>query len=306
MGVSAVTLPPDPIQSEPTLESAQAAFEQQPQVRIMFENGAGGSSPGLPYPEFERWYPRFPVPGTRARTWFADSDGRLAGRKPKKPVEETFDADPRSTAPTNFTGDSGSGNLWTDAPTYHWTEHKPGTSVSWLTGPLNEDTPVIGAGAVELWVRSDKPDVDLQATISEVRPDGKETFVQGGWVRGSMRALDRERSTKLEPVLSLRKSDVEPLPSDRFVRVTVPLYYQGHAYRAGSRIRVTISGVNGDQPIWAFAKAKPRTGSTGVTISTSKRKPSKLTLPVTPSFDFPDELPPCPGLRGEPCRDYAG
>jgi hypothetical protein len=27
-------------------------------------------------------------------------------------------------------------------------------------------------------------------------------------------------------------------------------------------------------------------------------------LPVVPGLEVPTELPPCPGLRGEPCRDY--
>jgi hypothetical protein len=31
---------------------------------------------------------------------------------------------------------------------------------------------------------------------------------------------------------------------------------------------------------------------------------SRLALPVVPGVDVPDALPPCPGLRGEPCRDY--
>jgi YidC/Oxa1 family membrane protein insertase len=62
----------------------------------------------------------------------------------------------------------------------------------------------------------------------------------------------------LEPMLSLRRSDVSPLPSDHYVKATIPLYYEGHAYRAGSRIRVVISAPSGDQPIWAFAKAQPK------------------------------------------------
>lgn len=86
---------------------------------------------------------------------------------------------------------------------------------------------------------------DLQATISEVRPDGKETLVQNGWLRGDESKLDSERSTPREPVLSLRESDVSPLPADHFVKVTIPLYYEGHVYRAGSRIRVTIAAPNG-------------------------------------------------------------
>ena len=44
---------------------------------------------------------------------------------------------------------------------------------------------VVGSGAVYVWVKSSSPDVDLQATISEVRPDGNETFVQSGWMRAS-------------------------------------------------------------------------------------------------------------------------
>ena len=35
------------------------------------------------------------------------------------------------------------------------------------------DTTVLGSGAVDVWVRSSKPNVDLEVTISEIRPDGK-------------------------------------------------------------------------------------------------------------------------------------
>ena len=156
---------------------------------------------------------------------------------------------------------------------------------------------------MDLWVRSSAPNVDLQATISEVRPDGKETFVQGGWVRTNARALDAAKSTELEPVLSLREEDFAPMPADQFVPVTVPLYYEGHAYRAGSRIRVRISAPNGDQPIWSFSETEPA-GTAEVEIGYGDGMPSRLVLPMVPAGDVPDQLPPCPGLRGEPCRDY--
>ena len=162
---------------------------------------------------------------------------------------------------------------------------------------------MVGAGRVDLWVRSSAPNVDLQVTISEVRPDGKETFVQNGWVRANERALDEAKSTELEPVLSLREADVAPMPSDQFVPVTVPLYYEGHAYRAGSRIRVRVSAPNGDQPIWSFSETEPA-GTAEVEIGYGNGMPSRLVLPVVPGVDVPDQLPPCPGLRGEPCRDY--
>src|SRR5213078_2281903 len=171
---------------------------------------------------------------------------------------------------TDFTGDTGSDGLWTATPDYHWAQNPSGSAVSYLTRPLRSNATVIGAGAVHLWVRSSTPNVDLQATVTEVRPDHKETFVQNGWVRGNERKLDSRKSTPLEPVLSLRKSDVSPLPRKRFVRVTIPLYYEGHAYRAGSRIRVTISAPNGDQPIWSFGETDPL-GTATVSIAHSGR-----------------------------------
>ena len=127
--------------------------------------------------------------------------------------------------------------------------------------------------------------------------------MQGGWVKSSLRKLDRKKSTPLAPALSLRERHRKPLPNGRFTKVTIPLYYQGHAYREGSRIRVLITAPGGDQPIWAFAKAKPK-GTAKVSIAHDRNRPSNLTLPVLPATDIPTELPPCPALRGQPCRDF--
>ncbi|MFI4951465.1 MAG: CocE/NonD family hydrolase, partial [Caulobacterales bacterium] len=44
MGVSGVTLPPDPVQLQPTYEGALAAYESLRPVRVLFDNGAGGAS----------------------------------------------------------------------------------------------------------------------------------------------------------------------------------------------------------------------------------------------------------------------
>ena len=89
MGINGVTLPPDPIQNQPTYDAALAAFQAQPQVKVMFDNGAGGA-PGLPYPGFERDFSRFPIPGTRARSWFFGPDGTLTGKAPRKGGSQSF------------------------------------------------------------------------------------------------------------------------------------------------------------------------------------------------------------------------
>jgi uncharacterized protein len=304
MGIPGVSMPPDPIQTKPTYKTALKAFERLPSIRILFDNGAGGTSPGQPKPAFEHSFARFPIPNTNARTWFLGSNGSLNAKRESGRHANSFRWNPNKPGRTDFTGNTGTGGLWAATPDYHWDPHPKGTAVSYVTAPLRRNTSVIGAGAVHLWVRSSAPNVDLQATISEVRPDGKETFVQGGWVRTKARKLDPKKSTPLEPVLSLRKSDFAPMPPHRFVKVTVPLYYEGHVYRAHSRIRVVISAPNGDQPIWAFDQPRPK-GKARVAIAMSKHKPSKLTLPVIPGMNVPVKaLPPCPGLRGEPCRNY--
>ena len=310
MGIEGVTLPPDPIQQKLTYGEALAAFEAQKSIRILFDNGAGKtplgeSSPGKPYPGFERSFDAFPIPGTEAARWYLAPGGGLSDSAPASGADE-FTWNPNALPKTDFSGSTGSGDggLWTQTPAYHWEQNPAGSAVSYLTAPLGADTTVVGAGAVEVWVRSATPNVDLQATISEVRPDGKETFVQNGWVRANERKLDAAKSNPLEPVLSLRESDAEPMPADQFVPVTIPLYYEGHPYRAGSQIRVTIAAPNGTQPIWAFDRTEPE-GTTQVAIAYGGSTPSSLLLPVVPEVgDVPTGLPPCPGLRGEPCRDY--
>jgi predicted acyl esterase len=310
MGIEGVTLPPDPIQAQPTEESAQAAFEAQKPIRVLFDNGAGKNplgqaSPGYPYPGFERSFDEFPVPNTQAQRWYLAPGGGLSESAPASSQADEFTWNAAALPKTDFSGSTGSGTggLWTATPAYHWEQNPSGSAVSYLTPPLGANTTVLGAGAVEVWVRSSSPNVDLQATISEVRPDGKETFVQNGWVRANERKLDAAKSTPLEPVLSLRESDVEPMPEEEFTPVTIPLYYEGHAYRAGSRIRVTIAAPNGTQPIWAFDETEPE-GLAQVAIAYGGNTPSSLLLPVAPDVSVPTGLPPCPGLRGEPCRDY--
>ena len=105
------------------------------------------------------------------------------------------------------------------------------------------------------------------------------------------------------PVPSFRRANVRPLPRGRFTQVTVPQYYEGHAYRRRSRIRVVVSAPGGDQPVWAFAETRPR-GRATVQIAHSRDFPSRLILPLVPGLRVPSPLPPCPGLRGQACRPY--
>ena len=312
-----VTLPVDRIQSIPTYDAALAAFDQLPHVRALFDNGAGAgpsrtANPGDPYPGFEKSFSSLPVPSTTARTWYFGPAGVLTNQLPTSGGINSFSSNANALPLTDYGSNTGTGGLWGNASQWQWNwqQSPSGTAVSYVSARLTANTTVVGSGAVNLWVRSSTPDVDLQATISEVRPDGNETFVQNGWIRASERKLStnsnnmfKRLSTALEPIPTFTTADASPMPAGQFVKVVVPLYYQGHAYRVGSRIRVTIAAPNGTQPIWSFSQTQPKP-SGGVSLAFSTSMPSSVVLPVVPGVSVPTPLPPCPSLRNEPCRPY--
>jgi len=319
MGVNnSVTLPPDPIQREPTYESALAAFEALPSVRVLFDNGAGASpsgsvTPGDPYQTFEQSFSSLPIPGTVAGYWYLGHDGMLGEQPPSSEGVDSYLSNASALAPTDYPFVAFTGGLWANASKWHWNwqQYPAGSAVSYVSAPLASNTTVIGGGAVDLWVESSTPDVDFQATVSEVRPDGNETFVQNGWIRASERKLAsgsenmlKQEPTPLQPIPTYLQSDVEPMPAGQFVPVVIPLDFEGHVYRAGSRIRLTIAAPNGTQPVWSFSQTEPSSGTATESIAFSPSTPSSLILPVVPGVAVPTGLPPCASLRNEPCRPF--
>ncbi len=313
-----LTLPPDPIQLEPDYASALSAFEALPEVRVLFDNGAGpsptgGMTAGDPYPTFEQSFSTFPIPGTVAGYWYLGPDGTLSDQPPATEGLDSYASNPSALPLTDYSGSTVIGGLWANASAWHWNwqQSPAGSAVSYVSAPLTADTTVIGGGAVQLWVQSSTSDVDFQATISEVDPDGDETFVQNGWLRADDRALSTttdnmlgQPSTVLEPVLSLSASSVSPMPANQLVELVIPLYFEGHVYRAGSQIRLTIAAPNGTQPVWSFSQTEPSSGTATESIAFSPSMPSALILPVVPGVAVPTSFPPCGSLRNEPCRPY--
>jgi len=313
-----VTLPSDPIQEMAKYPEALSAFLALPQVRVLFDNGAGSSptgntTAGNPYPGFEQSFSAFPVPGTTARSWYLGPEGALNEEPAASDGVDSYTSDASATPLTDYTGSAGPGGLWGVASQWKWNWVQPpaGSAVSYVSAPLSADATAIGGGSVNLWVKSSTPDVDLQATISEVRPDGNETFVQNGWIRASERKLATDSTnmfqqtpTSVEPIPTFLASDLQSMPAGEFVPVTIPLYYEGHAYRAGSRIRVTISAPNGTQPVWSFSQTQPEGGTANVSIAFGPSMPASLILPIVPGVNVPTGFPPCPSLRNEPCRSY--
>jgi uncharacterized protein len=138
-----VTLPPDPIQEQPTYQSALSAFEALPHVRVLFDNGAGSlpgasSSPGDPYPTFEQSFPDFPIPGTTAQTWYFGPGDTLSDNPPTGAGANTYTSNSSALPLTDYSGDTGGGGLWGNASQWQWNwqANPSGSAVSFTSSPL--------------------------------------------------------------------------------------------------------------------------------------------------------------------------
>ncbi len=291
---------------------ALAAFEADKPVRVFFEQGGNAAfSPGTPEPKFVEQFDAWPIPEATATTWALFDGGRLvpqteggAAVDPAVPTgDDTYTADPSALPATFYDGtDQGGGNgVWRADVKYDWRSLPDGTGLGYITPPLASDTVIAGSGSVDLWIKSDAADTDLEVSITEVRPDGTEIYVQSGWLRASQRALDESASTELHPVHTHTKDDAADLPTSEFVPVRIDLFPFAHPFRAGSRLRLTIDAPGNSRAIWAF-----RTISDGetVTIAHDIDHPSQLVLSVVPVTVAVPAPPACGSLRGQPCRSY--
>jgi predicted acyl esterase len=296
---SGLTLPPDRFTGM-TYEEAKAAFEAEPPVRVLFESGAGDAAhPGSPVPGFEYSFPAWPVPSIVPTAYYFGDDGALLPDQPTGDDFDTFVYDPSRAQQTNYIG--GSDGIWAALPNWNWQPLPDGKALAYASQPLTEDLVMVGSGSVDLWIRSSATDVDLQVTLSEIRPDGQEVYIQNGWLRASRRALEESMSTDLRPVPSGLEADVEPVPSDEFVLARVELFPFAHAFRPGSRVRISIEAPGGDRPLWKF-EALPANGEVTVDVARAAAFPSRVLFPVVPDLEIPTGLPACPSLRGQPCR----
>jgi predicted acyl esterase len=279
------------------LESARDRFREDARIRVLFDNGGDPAAPGSLGPMWEATFSAWPPPAAEATTFHLGADGALTTTEPGSASTVSFrpdpDARPRDSLPE--------GDPWKALPPYVWAPVVGDTGLGFVSDPLPADLTVVGPASLDLLLASSAADTDLQVAISEVRPDGQELYVQSGFLRASDRALDPERSTATNPVPTYLAERAEPLPSGESTEVRVPILPMSYAFRAGSRIRVTITAPGGDRPEWTFATKAD--GATD-TVTLGGSTPSRLVLPVVTGLAPSDVQPPCPSLRGQQCRPY--
>ncbi|MFM7127078.1 MAG: CocE/NonD family hydrolase [Actinomycetota bacterium] len=279
------------------LEEARAAFEAEGRVRILFENGAAEGQPnGAPVPRWTAEFPSWPIPTVQPVRFNFGAEGSM-GPTVAGTGSTTYRADPAAIPATFYQGDSSA--IWRADTVYSWPRNPEGTAAVFTSEPLTEDLVLAGPSSADLWISSDATDTDLEVTISEIREDGSEVYVQSGWLRASHRALDDSESPELRPVHSHLQASAAPLVAGEVTPVRVEIFPVAHPFRKGSRIRVTIDAPGGNRAVWQF-----RTISAGenVTIVHDATHPSSIVFSMVRDLDVPSGFAACGALRGQPCR----
>jgi uncharacterized protein len=171
-------------------------------------------------------------------------------------------------------------------------------TLAYTTAPLRADILTYGPASADLWVSSTATDADIQVTLTEVRPDGQEMFVQRGWLRLSNRAQEPSRSTLLRPFPLDRPESMTALTPGIPGLGRVELSKFAHAFRRGSRIRMWI-----DTPsAWGGYGFSPLALPSVNRVWHDAQRPSRLVLGIWRDQAVPARLPVCGEVLKQPCR----
>jgi predicted acyl esterase len=186
----------------------------------------------------------------------------------------------------------------TNVPTTYNYPLVPGSELTYTTPRLAHDAEFLGSGSANLWMSSTAIDTDVQITLSEIRPDGQEEFVDNGWLKLSHRKLDRPGSSVLRPLHTDLQSDAEPLSPGVPVLARVEIQPFNHVFRAGSAIRLSI-----DAPgLTLVGFPVPAENVVQHTPGMS----SAIVLGDLPGARAPTPLPACSARLNQPCRPVSG
>lgn len=278
-------------------DAALAAFEAEDPIVVLFEQGAADGQPSAaPVARWRASFDSWPVASARPTRYLLGDGGRLASDLTAA-GETAYTADPTAVPETFYEG-SGSG-IWRADVQYGWVRNPDGTAAVFTSEPFAADAVILGPGSADLWITSSAVDTDLEVTISEVRPDGSEVYLQSGWLRASHRALDESASSELTPVHTHLAADSADLVPGEITPVRVDIFPVAHPIRSGSRLRITIDAPGGNRGVWRFQTISA--GET-VTIVHDADHPSSIVLPIVTDLDVPAGVAACGALRGQPCR----
>jgi putative CocE/NonD family hydrolase len=176
----------------------------------------------------------------------------------------------------------------------------PSSGAAFTSAAFTSPVELFGSASADLWVSSTATDTDLQVTLSEIRADGQEEYVQRGWLRASHRALDTARSTTLLPYHPHTAASAVPLAAGVPTKVRLEVLPFGHVFRAGSRLRMTVEAPTSVTGLRAFQIVPAPAVNT---VWTGVGRESRLVVGTLPATGVPAAYPACGSLVNQPCRN---
>jgi predicted acyl esterase len=197
----------------------------------------------------------WPLPGTRWTPFHLHDGGVLSEREPF-----------RGSDTTSFE----------DAPGSHG-------EARFVTPPMVEATEICGPIALKLFASTSDKELLIFASLLEIAPDGTERLLTRGWLRGSQRKLDAEKSKPWQPYHAHLSR--EALPPKEVTEFHVEIRPYGILLQPGYRLALRLKCADDEKPQhdlqWIAQGHLHRPVASTVTIHHSPEYPSRLLLPIT-------------------------
>ncbi len=200
------------------------------------------------------------------------NDGILHPSSPAAPeASDTYTVD--------YTTTSSNHSRWTAV---NWTHDYPNMrsndakALTYTTPPLEKAVHITGHPVIHVWLKGDAPDLDMFAYLEEVDGSGNSTYITEGNLRASHRILGQASYDNLGlPYHHHYKSDLAPISAVQPVELVFDLLPTSTLFRAGNRIRITITFADADNFETPVLNPTPK-----LHLLRDRNHPSFIQLPV--------------------------
>jgi putative CocE/NonD family hydrolase len=151
--------------------------------------------------------------------------------------------------------------------------------LTYTSSPLAADMQITGIPVIRLWASSTSTDAYFFAFIEEIDKTNRSKYVTNGMIRASNRAVSKQSPWTDLGMVYHRSYDIDaqPLTPGEPVELAFDVYPTSYVFKAGNRIRVTITGAF--QSTYAVPKEEP---APVMGIYRDSAHPSHMELPVIP------------------------
>jgi uncharacterized protein len=265
------------------VKGVRNGIEAEPPVTIYWE-----PSGSKPVPGWTTHYESWPPKATELRSFWLTSEGTLSAAAPDGSPAETKGLSYTFPTGVELVGDN---TQFAIAP-------DPNGSLTWTTAPLDVELTILGSVQVKFYAASENTDTDFDVTLHDVYPDGSVQYLQRGFLRASLRALDQEASSSDQ--LAHPYDKPEYLVPGRTYEIRFSLPPLGAVLRKGHRLQmVVLSPSPIPQPNWGLLPLS----MPGVnTVYVSAKYPSEIIVPVMHGIEAGAPEPACGSMAFQPCR----